>query len=89
MKWKKKVSTILSLFFISSLMLLSFGYAISSTSNDVNQQNNGLADSPWPRYRGNNQGTGLSPYNTSFVRSVHLTISIPIFNNFYKYTIFI
>ncbi|MFW6176359.1 MAG: PKD domain-containing protein [Thermoplasmatota archaeon] len=69
MKWNKKVSTILSLFFISSLMLLSFGYSVNTSSNDINSQN-GLADSPWPRWRGNNQGTGLSPFNTSFVDGI-------------------
>jgi len=70
MKWNKKISIILSLFFISSLILVSSGYAINTTSNDIDPHSNGLADSPWPRYRGNNQGTGLSPYNTSFLGGI-------------------
>ncbi|MFP4052031.1 MAG: PQQ-binding-like beta-propeller repeat protein, partial [Thermoplasmata archaeon] len=67
MKWKKNILTILSIFFILSLMLVSFGYAVNTTVNDIDSNSNGLAESPWPRWRGNNQGTGLSPYNTSFV----------------------
>ncbi len=50
-------------------MLLSFGYSVNTSSNDINSQN-GLADSQWPRWRGNNQGTGLSPFNTSFVDGI-------------------
>ena len=70
MKWNKKVSTILSIFLILSLILVNFGYAVNTTANDIDPHSDGLADSPWLRYRGNNQGTGLSPYNTSFVEGM-------------------
>ncbi|MFW6176228.1 MAG: PQQ-binding-like beta-propeller repeat protein, partial [Thermoplasmatota archaeon] len=63
--------SLISLLILSSLSIIIVGSDDVDLDNeksiDNNSQSNGLADSPWPRWRGNNQGTGLSPYNTSFL----------------------
>ncbi|MFW6072060.1 MAG: PQQ-binding-like beta-propeller repeat protein [Thermoplasmatota archaeon] len=62
--------SLISLLIISSLSIIIVGSDGINLDDDqiiTNNSQNGLADSPWPRWRGNNQGTGLSPYNTSFL----------------------
>jgi len=62
--------SLISLLIISSLSIIIVGSDGINLYDDqiiTNNSQKGLADSPWPRWKGNNQGTGLSPYNTSFV----------------------
>ncbi|MFO8109756.1 MAG: PQQ-binding-like beta-propeller repeat protein [Thermoplasmata archaeon] len=55
----KKIAILVLVFII---LLSSF---VFYTSQDVKAD--GLSDSPWPKFRGNERNTGLSPYNTSHV----------------------
>ncbi|MFP4052093.1 MAG: hypothetical protein ACLFVB_10190, partial [Thermoplasmata archaeon] len=61
--------TLLSSTIILFLILSILGSATNLICEESKTQNR-LADSPWPRWKGNNQGTGLSPYNTSFVDEI-------------------
>ncbi len=50
----------------------SLGGVLSSTTESTSEMTTGLADSPWPKFRGDVRNTGLSPYDTSHADGTEL-----------------
>ena len=63
MGWKKISALILVILMIS----FSLEAGVSSSIELQDEESNDLADSAWPKYRGNKRNTGRSPYDASHV----------------------
>ncbi|MFP4050667.1 MAG: PQQ-binding-like beta-propeller repeat protein [Thermoplasmata archaeon] len=69
MGWKTISASIVIILIIGISLEVGVFSSIELQDNDnlENENNTNLADSAWPKYRGNNRNTGRSPYDTSHI----------------------
>ncbi len=57
---------------LCGILILSNLPIVFTSGAEGEETSDGLADSPWPKYGGNNKNTGQSPYDTSHVDGTEL-----------------